>query len=254
MPRLIALACLLVFSSTLRGAEPAPAAPDNGTDPTKFSNTALANYEHIQLRSGGEVLTVSGIYIQPLGEARKTNLRLKAPFVSSNARGNDDFGFGDLSVKVNHIAALTRAYGIVVGSEFVFDTAVRDELGTGQNVFKPSLTYAKFLSNGWIVAPALQHGFSLWGDDQRSRVAQTVFDFYLVPKLPSAAWFMTIDPAYSYDWVSDTDFASLSVTFGRSVGKIFGVPAFVQAKPGLLIGADRPSDWSVEVSFKIIGF
>jgi hypothetical protein len=38
------------------------------------------------------------------------------------------------------------------------------------------------------------------------------------------------------------------------VGTVWGVPAFVQVKPTVFVGEDRPSDWSLEVVCKVVGF
>ncbi len=248
----LALPVLPVFCAA--EPTPAPAAVDNGTDPTKLSRTALASWEHLDLGSDLAVDTFFFTYIEPLGADRRTNVRLKAPVVDSDLSAKDGAALGDVGVKFTRIVSVTKTHGWVAAGEFVFDTAARAELGTGQNVFKPSVIYVKFLGDGTILAPSFQQSITLWGDDSRRRVDETLFDFYIVPNLPNKNYYMTIDPALSRSWDADTHYGVLAVTVGRSVGRMLGGNAFVQIKPSVFVGADRPADWGAEVAFKLVGF
>jgi hypothetical protein len=174
--------------------------------------------------------------------------------VRTDVLGRSGFHMGDVSVKVNHLLTLTREYGVVVAGELVFDTASRLEGGTGKHVFKGNAIYARFLAGGDIFAPAIVHSISLGGDSNRAKVNNTVFDFYYVPKLADPKTFVTFDPALSFDWESDTKFASLAVTIGRAIGPAFGGSSQVFVKPTLFGGGDRPGKWGVELGYKVIGF
>ncbi|MET0813576.1 MAG: hypothetical protein ABWX88_00125 [Pseudoxanthomonas sp.] len=243
-------------SSTAHAQEDAPphhAEPDNGTDPTRMSRSATLTYEHLDLLQGfqHDMFRLEGVF--PLGAKKNWSTRLRLPVVSTDTAGDDDYGFGDVSVQLAHVFGMTRKRGFVAQGEFTFDTASRDELGGGQTVFKGTLIYAKFLPHG-IFAPALVHSVDVGGGGgDRPDVSITTIDFYYVPKL-SGGKYATFDPAINYDWENDRQFASLAVTLGKSIGPAFGGNSQIYIKPSFQIGAERASDWGVEVGYKVIGF
>lgn len=228
--------------------------PDNGTDPTKFSKTMSAQWEHIELRDASDSDILNLTYWQPLGEKKNHVLRMRVPVSRMNAFGNDQYNLGDASVRWNHVMKITPHYGLISALAMTFDTAQRLDLGAGKNVLMGGLTYAKFLKNGSIFAPAFQHSMSLWGDKLRADVHNTVFDFYYVPKMSNPKWFVTIDPALTLDWENKKEFASMAVTVGRSVGSAFGGNAQLFVKPTAFAGSERPGKWGVEVGYKVVGF
>jgi len=244
----------MLFAGGVLGlaALPSLAEEDNGTDPTKFNTAAAVQWEHVDLKGGFSADTLKFVYAMPVGD--KSLVRLQVPMVRTDVLGRSGFKLGDVGVKLNHLYALTREYGVVLGAEVVFDTASRVEGGTGKHVFKGNAVYAMFLQGGSIFAPAIVHSISLGGDSSRAKVNGTVFDFYYVPKLADPKTFVTVDPALSFDWENDTKFASLAVTIGRSIGPALGGNSQVFIKPVVFGGGDRPGKWGVEVGYKVIGF
>lgn len=229
-------------------------APDNGTDPTRFSTQVAVQYEHIVLRGDGRVGSLKLSYGVPLGEKKDYFVRGRVPVGSNNVFGDSSFGLGDASVTLGHFFGLTREHGFVVLGELFFDTAKRPELGNGKAVFKGTFIYANFLSNGAIFAPAVVQSIDLGGNSARAKVNNTVLDFYYVPKLSDPKFLVTLDPALSSDWESKKQFASLAVTVGRIIGPAFGGSAQVFVKPSVFVGGERPANWGVEVGYKVIGF
>jgi hypothetical protein len=227
---------------------------DNGTDPTRLSRAAQAQYEHLDLKNGVTSGTLRLSYTQPFTEKRDYSVRFRVPIASVDARGNDDFGIGDASLMVSHVFGLTRAHGFVVQGEMVFDTAARDELGTGKNVFKGTFVYARFLAGGNIFAPAVVQSYSLWGQSNRADVNSTTIDFYFVPKFADKRNLMTFDPSIVLDWEGNKRYGALAVTFGRVLGPAFGGNAIVSIKPTVFAGGDRPGSWGVDIAYKVIGF
>lgn len=228
-------------------------APNNGTDPTRLSTSALVAYEYNDLNGGMERHAPRLDLTFPFGEKQDYSLRLRVPVVSNDVLGNNGFGLGDVSLTGTHVFGLTRQRGLVAQAEIVFDTASRDELGTGKHVFKGTFIYARFLPKG-IFAPALVHSVDVGGDSQRADVNMTTIDLYYVPKLTDSRNFMTLDPALNFDWENNAEFGSIAITVGRVVGKAFGGVAQVYVKPTALLGSERPGDWSLELGFKVLGF
>lgn len=199
--------CLLVCSSQAQqmvatGQEAAPAL-DNGTDPTKFSRLAEAKYEYLDLRGGYSSGTLRLSYTQPLGEKKDYSVRFRVPVTYVNVLGNDQYALGDASVQVQHVFGLTEEHGFVAQGELIFDTAERQELGSGKNVFKGTLIYAMFLQGGAIFAPAFVQNNSFSGDQTRAKVNFTTFDFYYAPKFADPRNLMTLDPSLNFDWEND---------------------------------------------------
>ncbi|AWI79152.1 hypothetical protein CEW87_07105 [Parazoarcus communis] len=88
----------------------------------------------------------------------------------------------------------------------------------------------------------------------RARINNTTFDLYYVPKLANPKYYVTYDPALVHDWENEKSYASLTITFGRMLGKAFGGDSQVYIKPQVLGGKDRPIDFTVQVGYKVIGF
>jgi hypothetical protein len=227
---------------------------DNGTDPSRLSTGLEAKYEYIDLQNGFSSGTLRLSFTQPFGENQHYSFRLRAPISAVDVFGNSNHDLGDVSAQVTHVFGLTKAHGFIWQAEMVFDTASRPELGTGQNVLKGTLIYAKFLKGGAIFAPAIVQSNSLWGDDSRADVNSTTLDFYYVPKMKDPRNLITFDPSLNFDWENDKQFAGLAVTFGRVIGPAFGGNAIISIKPTVFAGGDKPGKWGVEVGYKVIGF
>ena len=155
---------------------------DNGTDPTRISTAAFAQYKHTDLPNVGNVGLFELQYLTPLGKDKSMSLAVKLPIASGVQ--NSDCGIGDASVSFTHIASLNQHRGLMYQTELIFDTADRLELGFGQTVLKLTGFYAKFLKNG----------------------------------------------------------------------AAFGGHSQVYVRPQVLMGNERPANWSFQIGYKVIGF
>lgn len=250
--RLALAASILAYGSSAAAQEPKEAV-NNGTDPTQLTTIAVVAYEYNSLFPDIDRHAPRVDLILPFGQKKDYSVRLRVPVVSNDVAGDTGFGLGDVSLMLTHVFGLTTTHGFVVQGELIGDTAGRAELGTGRNVFKGTLIYARFLPKG-IFAPAAVHSFDLGGDDGRPKVSVTTFDFYYVPKFTDPRVFMTIDPALTFDWENERRYPSLAVTAGRVLGSAFGGTSQLYLKPTVLFGGERPGDWSIEVGFKVLGF
>lgn len=249
-----AVGLMLLAAAGSASAQSTDKAPDNGTDPTRMSTSAALQYEYFALREGASTGTWKLSYTQPLGEKRDYSLRLRVPVMRNTVLGNDGYGLGDVQLQLAHVFGVSRKGGMVVQGEVAFDSAKRPELGSGKTVLKGTFIYARFLSDGGILAPALVHSASVGGNAARPTVNVTTLDLYYVPHLSNPGHFMTVDPAVTRDWQGKKQFASLAVTFGSSIGAAFGGNAQVFVKPTLFAGGDRPAKWGLELGYKVIGF
>jgi hypothetical protein len=236
--------------------EPLP--PDlTGTNPLLFLPTLTLRNDYQHVRSGLRQNTTILAYAQPV-QNRTANLRLNIPFVYNNLSGKDRFGLGDLALKYNFLPVVKTngpipIEGIFVGIEGTFDTASRDELGRGKNILSVEAGYARFLSGGRIVAPALKYNRSISGNGNRANVNELLFDFYMVKQFGGrTAAVLTIDPQFGVDLTSTNRIPGLvKVTYQFSPSKQ-GHNVFV--RPGVGVGKWRPYDWNFEVGYSIVGF
>jgi len=225
---------------------------NNGTNPTVLATSALVQYKHNDLRNGISTGLFEASYSQPIGEKKNMSLTLNLPY-ASGVRDNS-YDLGDVSVKFTHVLNVDKSGGSAYTAEFVANTAGRAELGAGHTWLKASGFYAFFLPGGSIVAPSLVQQVSLESHGDRARINNTTFDFYYVPRLANPKYYLTYDPALVHDWENKKSYGSLTVTFGRMLGKAFGGDSQIYIKPQALAGKDRPIDWTLQVGYKVIGF
>lgn len=250
---LFAILATLLLPAAISAQEPEKAV-DNGTDPSKLNTIAEAKYEYLDLNDGFSSGILRLSYTTPIDDAQRYALRIRIPVAYVDSLGDDSYGLSDASLELSHVFGLTKQHAFVLKGEMFFDTAERTELGTGQNVFKGTFIYAKFLQSGSIFAPAMVQSNSLWGDDSRSEVNVTTFDFYYVPKLKNSRNLITYDPSITFDWENDKQIAGLAITFGRVIGPQFGGNGIVFVKPSGFAGGDRLGSWGIEAGYKVIGF
>ncbi len=103
-----------------------------------------------------------------------------------------------------------------------------------------------WLGKNSIVAPGIQHQFSVSGKD----VSRTVLDLYFVYMLAKGKNWLIVNPQPIYDWENETEFAQVDFEWGFMIAKASGVAGYV--RPGLGIGADRPFDYNFEFGIKFI--
>jgi hypothetical protein len=242
-----------VLASGAAHAQDKTATPDNGTDPSRISNTFIADYEHLRLRDGFSSDTVD--LKLTAGLAAHTGLTLDLPVVSVDAFGESGYGIGDVSVKLVQVSGLRAKGANIFQAELFLDTADRPELGNGQDVLKLTYIRAFFMPGHNIIAPSFIQNFGIGGKGDRARVNNFVFDLYYVPHFNNPKLYMTVDPNITYDWESGNSFTGLLVTVGYATGKAFGKGnGSVYIKPSVYGGADRPADWGMEIGYKVVGF
>ncbi len=238
---------------TAPGARGAAKAQENdGTDPTSPVGSMRLSGEHLDFTEGISSQIFAIEYNQQIGDGA-TVLRAKVPFAAFSGIGNGDFGLGQIGLKVTRVLTRTRTYGVVVSGELLARTATRRELGTGRWVFKPNLTYARFLKGGHIFAPSILHSISVAGNDSRNKINLTTVDLYFVPRLKNRKLFMTLDPAYVHDWENGVDTGALAVTMGYKTGQLLGARSQVSVKPSVGIAKDRPFNWGFQLSLQLLG-
>lgn len=244
------LGLLTLFSSSVFAQEQAK--DTSGTNPTLLLRSSTLTNEYADLANGYYLNTTSLKATLPFQEG-SMNLVFDLPLVTTDALGGET-GLGDFSLKWNWVAAADREDAWVTSAKILFPTG-DDFFTTDQWAFSPGLTYVRFLSPEFILAPAYVHSFSFAGDSSRPDLHSGAFDLYLVWKPSGKSWWLTADLTLGMNYEdSDQTPMSFELQCGKNFGKIGPAALNGFVRPGIGIGADRPYDWSVEVGVSLIGF
>lgn len=236
-----------------------------GTNPINFQREIRFYNEYSWLNTAGDgnqnLATVE--FRTPFLDG-KWQFRLKARHNSITADINDDgsddideSGIGDTDLRFLTVPFLDMAnrQAFAVALEVFLDTASDDALGSGATTLGPQMFYVKFLPTG-LFAPGLQYKFSVDEDAGRSEVDQILIDLnYLRMAKDKQSWFFT-DPQIVIDNETDKEFAIVDLEFGWMMTKWWpekkGQSFYV--RPSFGVGGDRPTDGSIEVGYKFVGW
>jgi hypothetical protein len=253
-------------------AKAAMKADKTGTNPINFQRDIRVYNEFTWLNTAGDgeqnVTTLE--YRQPFADGKwqfRGRTRMSSIEADLNDNGMDDIddsGWGDSDIRFLTVPYFKGANAFATAFEVFFDTATHDSLGSGATSFGPQLFYARFFrkshlpiySGGGLFAPGLQYKFSVEEDDGRADVNQILIDLnYLAMAKDGQSWFFT-DPQIVIDRETKKEFAILDFEFGWMMTKWFpemtGQSFYI--RPSVSVGKDRPSDFSIEVAYKIIGW
>jgi hypothetical protein len=245
------VAFALLGASGLAHAQSVPK-DENGTNPTQLQRTLIIKADNLWLHGDGTQQDLKLGFTQPFGTGKPKAISVEIPTLR-NTRITDGNGLelGDVTIGLTYVTNVTRRGGWVLRGELALDTGARPGYGSGGTVAELTVIRALFLRNHAIFAPTIAFSQDVGGD---ARVRQLVADFYYVPKLKDPRNFITLDPALTFNDVTDARFASLAVTLGRALPPAWGGRPKIYVKPAVYLGGDRPTDWSVEIGFKLLGF
>lgn len=242
-----------------------------GTNPINFQRDIRLYNEYSWLNTAGDgTQNLTTLEFRTPFAGGKWQFRARTRFNSITADVNDDgfddideSGLGDTEIRfltVLHKEGLNAFAGAV---EVFFDTASEDALGSGTTSLGPQAFYVRFFRGGFgpykgggLFAPGLQYKFSVDEDDGRSDTDQILIDLNLLMMAEDKqSWFFT-DPQIVFDRETDKEFAIVDLEFGWMMTNWFedlkGHSFYV--RPSFGLGGDRPTDASVEIGYKIVGW
>ena len=182
---------------------------------------------------------------------------IQADFNDDDVDDLDVSGIGDLSFRVITVPYLNmkKKKALAVGWETFLDTANETALGSGTTSFGPqvfAVFFAPFGING-LFAPAYQHKFSVDEDPGRPRVLQSLIDLNLLIMAKSKKWWFFADPQIVLDHETGKEYSITDLELGMMLDLYLGTSGHsVYFRPSIGIGADRPTDGSVELGYKAI--
>jgi hypothetical protein len=237
-----------------RSATPKGAAKEDksGTNPLNFQSE-FRLFNEVQLLQGrGYQNFTTPQYVLPF--SGNFALRMRLPFVGNDVTGANEYGVGDINLKANWVPFINSKVGVMLGSEFSFNTATSRTLGTGKNTIAPLGVLVFFLNDGWLFAPAYQHTVSYAGDSTRSNIKLGAADFYLVKLTKSKHNWFILDPTIIDDYQNNRVSGTFEFEAGQIVGRMMGGIGSIYIRPGVGLGTNRIYNWNLEVGFKLIGF
>jgi hypothetical protein len=174
--------------------------------------------------------------------------------------GSDDLdenGLGDWDMRFLTVLSIDNETKTAWASavEVFLNTADEDALGAGSTSLGPQVFWVKFLPTG-LFAPGLQYKFSVDEDSGRDEVDQILIDLnYLKMAKDKKSWFFT-DPQFVFDNENDIEFAIVDLEWGWMMATWYDdLPGHsFYIRPSIGVGSDRPTEGSIELGYKIVGF
>jgi hypothetical protein len=113
--------------------------------------------------------------------------------------------------------------------------------------------FAPFGLKGTLLAPAYQHKFSVDEDGDRDDIHRGLIDLFFVWISKNKQFWALVDPQIVLDYEENEEFAIVDLEIGSMLDRHLGTTGHsVYLHPSIGIGADRPTDGSIEVGYKII--
>ncbi len=275
----IAVSALVVGTAHAQDANAEQIAGDtsdkSGTNPVNFQRDLRFYNEYSWLNTAGDgnqnALTME--YRQPLFDG-EWQFRARVPYVTSltadlNDDGSDDIdenGFGDANFRLLKKPWFRGPHAIAIAMEFFLNTASEDVLGSGTTTLGPQIFYAYFYGRnpipipgyrgGGLFAPGLQYRFSIDEDAGRSKTDAIAVNInYLALSEDRTRW-LYVNPQMLFDQETNADVAFFDIEFGWMMQKWYpdlkGQSFYI--RPTFTIGADRPTDYGIELGYKFVGW
>lgn len=231
-----------------------------GTNPINFSTDFRIYNEFIDLNADGDAyqnLTTAEVRVPILEGEYQVRVKARYAFLDIDDADVDESGIGDTDIRLLKVFTLDKQTGQAWagGLEFFLDTAEEDVLGSGTNSIGPQIFWVQFFKGG-LFAPGFQWKKSWSEDAGRDETDQYVIDLnYLKMADDKLSWFFT-DPQLLFDNENDIEFAIIDFEFGWMMANwnpdAKGQSFYV--RPSIGVGADRPTEGSIEVGYKWVGW
>lgn len=272
---LVLLAAMSLCNASFAQAQDKPAAnaggDKTGTNPINFQRDIRLYNEYSWLNTAGDgTQNLTTLEFRTPFAGGKWQFRARTRFNSITADINDDgfddideSGLGDTDIRFLTVLHKEGLNAFAAAVEVFFDTASEDALGSGTTSLGPQAFYVRFFRGGFgpykgggLFAPGLQYKFSVDEDDGRSDTDQILIDLNLLMMAEDKqSWFFT-DPQIVIDRETDKEFVIVDLEFGWMMTNWFedlkGHSFYV--RPSFGLGGDRPTDASIEIGYKIVGW
>ena len=272
---LIAILTLCCKNAIAQEVDAEAAAKDtsdkSGTNPINFQRDVRIYNEYLWLNTAGDGnQNVTTLEFRSPFAGGKWQFRTRIPYSALTADVNgdgmddiDDSGLGDINFRLLTVPYFKGANAVAVAVEVFANTASEDSLGAGTTSLAPIVFFGHFFRGGFgpwqkggLFAPGLQYKFSVDEDEGRGDTEQIILDInYLLQAKDGQSWLFA-EPQIVFDQETDADFAIMDIEFGWMMTKwkpnLKGHSFYI--RPTFTIGADRPTDYGIELGYKLVGW
>ena len=238
-------------SQTPTAQAPAAESVTKRLDPTDFKTKFETRLEYQSVRSGG-----SRTFLVPRFEYafnKQVAARIDVPYVWNNATPQgvpSEQGLGDVVLRVNYRALRGPGYALVVGPEFVLNTAADPRLGFGKTLFAPvvfaSIAIPDYKS---VLFPFVQQTWSIAGDPDRNDINVTLLRLGVATRWPDR-YYSFLEPSLYIDWERD---GKTGFTLELEVGRLVNNRLSLWARPGVGVwnnNLPQIYNWNFEVGLR----
>jgi hypothetical protein len=240
-------------------------ADQTGTNPINFTYDLrfYNEYQWLNTKGDGHQHINTLEFRAPIKEGKwqfRTRVRGTGLSADLNGDGSDDidkWGLGEVDFRFLTVTSLdmSKKQAWAFGFETFLPTA-EDGLGSERLSFGPQIFFAQFNPlglKGFLFAPGYQQKFSVYEESDNDPLNQGIIDLYVLWQSQDKQYWALLDPQIVIDYEESQEFVILDLEVGTMLDKYLntkGHSAYV--RPSLSIGVDRPSDYSIEVGYKII--
>jgi len=246
-------ACLGAFSAGLPAAEPSTGHAASRLDPTDFRTRYDFRNRYQAPQAGGHRnLATSRL---DYAFSKTFVLRAELPWVVNAPPGAGTptvSGVGDLMLRPSFRVLRKRDYALVVGTEFLFDTADSRSLGAGKDVVAP-IAFLSFdvprLATTFF--PTVQYFRSVAGDDDRADLDYTTAKLFALTRWPWHLYTGT-EAVLFFDHAHQ---GRVGATLEVETGLFVSRHVALWVRPGIgSHGDDLPQvySWNFEVGFRYL--
>ncbi|MDW3095037.1 MAG: hypothetical protein R8G33_05110 [Gammaproteobacteria bacterium] len=237
-----------------------------GTNPINFTNDFRLYNEYLWLDTEGDgnINITTAEYRTPfLGG--KWQFRTRIRFVETKADLNDDGdddldtnGLGEIDFRVLTvpIVKMEDKFALAVGLETFLPTG-NSVVGSERLSFGPQIFgvfFNPFGIKGSLIAPAYQHRFSVYEEDDVRSLNQSALDLFFLKQSDDKQKWVLVNPQYIVDHNLHTQGGAVEAEMGVMLNHLgFNLDGrSVYVRPSIGIGPDRLTDGSIELGWKQI--
>lgn len=192
--------------------------PAHGSDPSEIISRLEFRNEYVDQPEGA--YKNSSIFRGEYAYEDLWLVRTEIPLVA--AKHHDmpsEFGLGDVTFGAKGKIVLPKDFSIILGVDFIVDTASDEVLGTGKNQIVPQIAGVWKPSDKWILALQYWYFRSFSGDDEREDIEEMLIRPQALYHLPRGFWLLLDPRIYINREHNDDTLFYLEGEFGKVVNK-----------------------------------
>ena len=163
-----------------------------GSDPSEIVSRLEFRNEYVDLPEDGYLN--SSIFRGDYAPSEFWLVRAEIPLAAGKSHEfGSGFGLGDITLGARGKIELAEQFSLVLGTDFILNTANEDVLGTGKNQFVPYLVGVWKPDDKWILGLHYWYYDSFSGDSHREDISESMIRPMALYNFPHGYWVL-LDP------------------------------------------------------------